>query len=208
MSERDNTVGNEGRRNFLIASTSVVSGIGVAFAAVPFLASWQPSARAKASGAPVKIDLDKLQPGQMAVIEWRGKPVYIVHRTEQQLAELSSSSIRNKLSDPDSEHPQQPQYIAGDARALRPKFLVLIGLCTHLGCAPKFRPQTASEDLGKDWTGGFFCPCHGSRFDLSGRVWSGMPASPTNLEIPPYSFEDGNLLVVGIDPTDDVGAKS
>jgi ubiquinol-cytochrome c reductase iron-sulfur subunit len=165
--------------------------------AVPFLGSWNPSAKAKAAGAPVKADIGKLEPGQMVVVEWRGKPVYVMNRTESQLADLTA--LNDKLKDPESLISQQPDYIHGIDRALRPELLVVIGLCTHLGCAPKFRPEVGATDLGgKDWLGGFFCPCHGSKFDLSGRVYNNVPA-PTNLEVPPYSFEDENILVIGVD---------
>jgi ubiquinol-cytochrome c reductase iron-sulfur subunit len=165
--------------------------------AVPFVGSWNPSAKAKAAGAPVKADISKLEAGQMVVVEWRGKPVYVVHRTESQLERLPE--INNKLKDPDSAISQQPAYITGVDRSIRPEILVIEGLCTHLGCAPKFRPEVGAADLGgADWPGGFFCPCHGSKFDLSGRVFAGVPAS-TNLVVPPYSFEGDNLLVIGVD---------
>jgi ubiquinol-cytochrome c reductase iron-sulfur subunit len=165
--------------------------------AVPFLGSWNPSAKAKAAGAPVKADISKLEPGQMVVVEWRGKPVYVVHRTEAQLAALPD--LADKLKDPDSVISTQPAYIKGIDRSIRPEILVIEGLCTHLGCAPKFRPEVGAADLGgKDWQGGFFCPCHGSKFDLSGRVYAGVPAS-ANLVVPPYSFEGDNVLVIGVD---------
>lgn len=188
---------NVGRRRFLTAATSVVGGAGAVGVAVPFVASWNPSAKAKAAGAPVKYNIGKLEPGQMVVVEWRGKPVYVVHRTESMLESLAS--LNDTLKDPDSAASKQPEYIEGIARALRPEIFVAVGLCTHLGCAPKFRPEVGAADLGGDeWQGGFFCPCHGSKFDLSGRVYSGVPAS-ANLEIPPYSFESDNVLVVGVD---------
>jgi ubiquinol-cytochrome c reductase iron-sulfur subunit len=165
--------------------------------AVPFVGSWNPSAKAKAAGAPVKADISKLEPGQMVVVEWRGKPVYVMHRTETQVADLPK--LDAVLKDPQSEISEQPAYITGEARALRPEILVIVGLCTHLGCAPKFRPEVGAADLGgDDWLGGFFCPCHGSKFDLSGRVYAGVPAS-TNLVVPPYSFEGDNVLVIGVD---------
>ncbi|MDP5063113.1 MAG: ubiquinol-cytochrome c reductase iron-sulfur subunit [Haliea sp.] len=188
---------NTGRRRFLTAATSVVGVAGAVGIAVPFVGSWNPSAKAKAAGAPVKADISKLEPGQMVVVEWRGKPVYVVHRTEAQLASLDL--LTGELKDPESLVSSQPDYIEGAARALRPEMLVVEGLCTHLGCAPKFRPEVGAADLGGDaWLGGFFCPCHGSKFDLSGRVYAGVPAS-TNLVVPPYSYETESVLVIGVD---------
>jgi ubiquinol-cytochrome c reductase iron-sulfur subunit len=145
----------------------------------------------------VRADISKLEPGQMVVIEWRGKPVYVLRRTSEQVAGLVQ--LNDDLKDPLSESSSQPDYIGGEARALNEEYLVLVGLCTHLGCAPKFRPEVGAADLGGDeWPGGFFCPCHGSKFDLAGRVYKGVPAS-ANLEIPPYSFESDNVLVIGVD---------
>ena len=188
---------NSGRRKFLTAATSAVGVAGAVGIAVPFVGSWNPSAKAKAAGAPVKADIGKLEPGQMVVVEWRGKPVYVLHRTETQLADLPS--LNDQLKDPDSAISVQPDYITGIDRAIRPEILVVEGLCTHLGCAPKFRPEVGAADLGgDDWLGGFFCPCHGSKFDLSGRVYAGVPAS-ANLVVPPYSFEGDNVLVIGVD---------
>jgi ubiquinol-cytochrome c reductase iron-sulfur subunit len=188
---------NTGRRRFLVAATSAVGAAGAVGIAIPFVGSWNPSARAKAAGAPVKADIGKLEPGQMVVVAWRGKPVYVVNRTEEMLDNLPK--LTDELKDPDSKISVQPDYIEGIDRAIRPALLVVVGLCTHLGCAPKFRPEVGAADLGGDeWLGGFFCPCHGSKFDLSGRVYSGVPAS-TNLEVPPYSFEGENVLVIGID---------
>ena len=185
------------RRRFLTAATSAVGVGGVAGVAVPFLGSWNPSEKAKAAGAPVRADISKLEPGQMVVIEWRGKPVYVLRRTPEQVASLASLNGDHK--DPQSEASAQPEYIAGDGRAIDDEFLVMVGLCTHLGCAPKFRPEVGAADMGGDeWLGGFFCPCHGSKFDLAGRVYKGVPAS-SNLEIPPYSYESGGVLVIGVD---------
>jgi len=184
------------RRRFLTVATSAVGAAGAVGIAVPFLGSWNPSAKAKAAGAPVKADVGKLEPGQMVVIEWRGQPVYIVHRTAEMLEALPS--VDGQLKDPDSAISEQPSYITDNARALRPELLVIVGICTHLGCAPKFRPEVAPADLGSDWVGGFFCPCHGSKFDLSGRVYSGVPAS-ANLVVPPYSYESENVVVIGVD---------
>ena len=188
---------NSGRRKFLTAATSVVGVAGAVGIAVPFVGSWNPSARAKAAGAPVKADVSKLEPGQMVVVEWRGKPVYVVNRTDAQLEELPN--LNGLLKDPDSLISEQPAYIKGIDRSIQPNLLVVVGLCTHLGCAPKFRPEVGAADLGgKDWQGGFFCPCHGSKFDLSGRVYSGVPAS-SNLVVPPYTFEGDDVLVIGVD---------
>jgi ubiquinol-cytochrome c reductase iron-sulfur subunit len=188
---------NTGRRRFLTAATSAVGVAGAVGIAIPFVGSWNPSAKAKAAGAPVKADIGKVEPGQMVVVEWRGKPVYVMNRTETQLADLPL--LNDRLKDPESLISKQPAYIHGIDRALRPALLVVVGLCTHLGCAPKFRPEVGAADLGgADWLGGFFCPCHGSKFDLSGRVYAGVPAS-ANLEVPPYSFEGDNILVIGVD---------
>ena len=187
---------NAGRRRFLTAATSAVGVAGAVGVAVPFLGSWNPSAKAKAAGAPVKADIGKLEPGQMVVVEWRGKPVYVLHRTEEQVADLER--LNDQLKDPDSQISIQPEYIQGTERSIRPEILVVEGLCTHLGCAPKFRPEVGATEFTSDWEGGFFCPCHGSMFDLSGRVYSGVPASQ-NLIVPPYSFEDENVLVIGVD---------
>ena len=188
---------NSGRRKFLTAATSVVGVAGAVGIAVPFVGSWNPSAKAKAAGAPVKADIGNLEPGQMVVVEWRGKPVYVLHRTEDQIADLPQ--LNGDLKDPDSQISDQPAYITGIDRSIRPDILVVVGLCTHLGCAPKFRPEVGAADLGGDeWLGGFFCPCHGSKFDLSGRVYSGVPAS-ANLVVPPYSFEGDSVLVIGVD---------
>ena len=191
---------NESRRKFLLGATSVVGGAGVVGAAVPFVASWQPSAKAKAAGAPVKVNISKLEPGARMVVEWRGKPVYIVRRTEESLAAINALDT-DILRDADSVEAKQPAYVDGSARTLSGKeeYLILVGLCTHLGCAPLYRPDVGAADLGGDaWLGGFFCPCHGSKFDLSGRVFAGVPA-PKNLELPPHSYESDSVVVIGID---------
>ena len=191
---------NHSRRKFLLGATSVVGGVGVVGAAIPFVSSWQPSAKAKAAGAPVKVNISKLEVGARLVVEWRGKPVYIVRRDAESLAAISSIGA-DILADADSESANQPGYVAGDARTLvgKEEFLILVGLCTHLGCAPMYRPDVGAVDLGGDaWLGGFFCPCHGSKFDLSGRVFAGVPA-PTNLEVPPHMYESDDVVVIGID---------
>jgi|TARA_B110000305_G_scaffold20843_1_gene19172 ubiquinol-cytochrome c reductase iron-sulfur subunit len=191
---------NHSRRKFLLGATSVVGGAGVVGAAIPFVSSWQPSAKAKAAGAPVKVNISKLEIGARLVVEWRGKPVYIVRRNAESLAMISSIG-EGVLADADSESAKQPGYVAGDARTLAGKeeYLILVGLCTHLGCAPMYRPDVGAVDLGGDaWLGGFFCPCHGSKFDLSGRVFAGVPA-PTNLEVPPHMYESDDVVIIGID---------
>jgi ubiquinol-cytochrome c reductase iron-sulfur subunit len=192
---------NQSRRKFLLGATGVVGGAGVVGAAVPFVASWQPSAKAKAAGAPVKVNISKLESGGRLVVEWRGKPVYIVRRTPESLADIEQIQA-NDLKDANSEIAKQPEYVLGSARTQQGKedILVLVGLCTHLGCAPIYRPDVGAADLGGDsWLGGFFCPCHGSTFDLSGRVFAGKPA-PTNLEIPPHSYDSDDVLIIGVDP--------
>ena len=191
---------NESRRKFLLGATSVVGGAGVVGAAVPFVASWQPSAKAKAAGAPVKVNISKLEVGARMVVEWRGKPVYIVRRTAEALAAISEIGD-DILRDVDSQEASQPAYVNGSARTLAGKeeYLILVGLCTHLGCAPLYRPDVGAADLGGDsWLGGFFCPCHGSKFDLSGRVYAGVPA-PKNLEVPPHMYESDNIVSIGVD---------
>jgi ubiquinol-cytochrome c reductase iron-sulfur subunit len=191
---------NQSRRNFLLGATSVVGGAGVVGAAIPFVSSWQPSAKAKAAGAPVKVNISKLEVGGRLVVEWRGKPVYIVRRNAESLAAINAIDA-SILRDAGSEAASQPEYVAGSARTLAGKeeFLILVGLCTHLGCAPIYRPDVGAVDLGGDsWLGGFFCPCHGSKFDLSGRVFAGVPA-PTNLEVPPHSYESDDVVIIGID---------
>ncbi|GAA5317375.1 MAG: ubiquinol-cytochrome c reductase iron-sulfur subunit [Candidatus Pelagadaptatus aseana] len=190
---------NTGRRRFLTAATSVVGAAGAVGAAVPFIGSWNPSAKAKAAGAPVKANLSKIEPGQMIIVEWRGKPVYVVRRTPEILANLEK--LNDQLRDPESVEPQQPEYVKGIARSIEGKeeFLVLLGLCTHLGCAPMYRPEVGAADLGGDsWLGGFFCPCHGSKFDLAGRVMKGVPA-PINLEVPPHRYESDSVITIGLD---------
>ena len=191
---------NESRRKFLLGATSVIGGAGVVGAAVPFVASWQPSAKAKAAGAPVKVNISKLEVGGRMVVEWRGKPVYIVRRNAESLAAINAIDT-SILRDADSVSASQPDYVAGSARTLvgKEEYLILVGLCTHLGCAPIYRPDVGAVDLGGDsWLGGFFCPCHGSKFDLSGRVFAGVPA-PTNLEVPPHVYESDDVVVIGID---------
>ncbi|NIR28624.1 MAG: ubiquinol-cytochrome c reductase iron-sulfur subunit [Gammaproteobacteria bacterium] len=195
---------NEGvdrrRRRFLTAATSVVGAVGAAFVAVPFVASWQPSARARAIGAPIEVDISKLEPGQRLIEKWRGKPVWILRRTEGQLATLNQ--VEDRLRDPNSEViSQQPSYAQNEYRSIEPDLFVVIGICTHLGCSPLYlrSDEGATHGLGAEWPGGFFCPCHGSLFDISGRVFQGVPA-PTNLEVPPYHYLSHNVIEVGVGP--------
>ncbi|HHF7372768.1 ubiquinol-cytochrome c reductase iron-sulfur subunit [Legionella bozemanae] len=189
-----NDLVDEDRRRFLLTTTCVLGGIGALCALTPFVVSWLPSAKAQAEGAPVQVDLSKLEPGNMAVVEWRGKPVWIIRRTEEMLQRLTAYSSR--LRDPNSLTRQQPSYAKNQHRSINPEYLVLIGICTHLGCSPKYKPHLG--DLGPDWPGGFFCPCHGSTFDLSGRVFKDVPA-PINMEVPPYYFIDKQTIVIGED---------
>jgi ubiquinol-cytochrome c reductase iron-sulfur subunit len=185
-----------GRRRFLTAATTVVGGVGAAATVWPFIATFQPSAKARAAGAPVEVDVSKMEPGQRLTVEWRGKPVWIVRRTDEMLANLEA--IKGDLRDPASEKEQQPEYAQNETRAIKPEYLVVIGICTHLGCSPTFRPEVAAADLGEDWKGGFFCPCHGSKFDLAGRVYAGVPA-PLNLVIPPHSYVSDSRVLIGVD---------
>jgi ubiquinol-cytochrome c reductase iron-sulfur subunit len=189
---------NTTRRRFLATATSVVGAGGVVGVAVPFVGSWNPSAKAKAAGAPVKFDVSKLEVGQMAVVEWRGKPVYVMRRSESDLASLEG--LDSHLKDPASSTSDQPAYVSGRERAIRQDIMVMVGLCTHLGCAPKFKPEVGSVPTpdGSEWIGGFFCPCHGSMFDLAGRVYKGVPASE-NLVVPPYMYESDGVIVIGVD---------
>jgi len=193
----DNGV-NKGRRRFLVGATSVVGAVGAVGVAVPFVASWQPSAKARAAGAPVRADVSKLEVGQRMTVEWRGKPVWIINRSTEMI-DRTEALDTNRLADPDSSVPQQPAYVTGTLRSVKREIGVLIGICTHLGCSPLYRPEPDAEGVGVDnWPGGFFCPCHGSRFDLAGRVFTGVPA-PTNLEVPPYRFENDDFIIVGED---------
>jgi len=186
------------RRKFLTAATSATAAVGVVFAASPFIASWQPSERARALGAPVTVDLSKLEVGQMITPMWRRQPIYIFRRPPELVAQLAAHDGR--LKDPKSADSEQPAYAMNERRSRRDDIAVLIGVCTHLGCLPKQRFEPGDAQLGTDWPGGFLCPCHGSRFDLAGRVFSGSPAS-VNLRIPPYSFPDENTLIIGEDGT-------
>lgn len=185
------------RRKFLIGITSAVSGVGATAFVTPFLLSMSPSARALAAGAPVEVNLSKIAEGQLLTTVWRGKPVWIVHRTDSMLEALAGND--SSLRDPASTvTEQQPSYAQNPYRSREPKYAVLIGICTHLGCSPSYRPELAPADLGTDWKGGWYCPCHGSRFDLAGRVYKNVPAA-TNLVVPPYYFINEITLLIGED---------
>ena len=186
---------DERKRRFLIAATAVVGGVGSAAVAVPLIWSMWPSARAKAAGAPVEVDLSRIEPGMQLTVEWRGAPVWVLHRTPEMIERLTKSNA--PLADPQSDDSRQPDYAKNPLRSRDPKYLVVKGVCTHLGCSPTLRKEIGAADLGADWPGGYFCPCHQSKFDLSARVFKGMPA-PKNLEVPTYSIA-GAMLVIGDD---------
>jgi ubiquinol-cytochrome c reductase iron-sulfur subunit len=201
MANQGDSPVNEGRRRFLTATTAVVGAVGAGFAAVPFIKSWNPSAKAKLAGAPVTADISALADGQRLVFEWRGQPIWIVKRTKQMLDLLPSLDPR--LRDPKSTNSdQQPDYVLkGDYhyRSIKPQISVLVGICTHLGCAPEMVAEIRPEPFDPDWKGGYFCPCHKSRYDMSGRVFDGVPA-PFNLLVPPHHYENDNTIVIGVDP--------
>lgn len=195
---------NLGRRRFLTATTAVVGAVGAGFAAVPFIKSWNPSARAKLAGAPVIADITELQEGQRLVFEWRGQPIWIVKRTKAMLDVLPT--LDGRLRDPESQNlDQQPAYIKGEPRSIKPEISVLVGLCTHLGCSPEMVAEIKPAPFDPEWKGGYFCPCHKSRFDMAGRVFQGVPA-PTNLLVPPHHYQDDNTIVIGVDPSNTTGA--
>jgi ubiquinol-cytochrome c reductase iron-sulfur subunit len=200
MEDIDKKNGMTGRRRFLITATSVAGGIASVAWATPFILSMMPSERAKAAGAPVEVDISKLEPGMLLLVEWRGKVVWILSRTPEMLATLTT--LDAKLSDPNSEREQQPEYAQNLTRSIRPEILVTTGVCTHLGCSPVYRKEIAPADLGPDWLGGFFCPCHGSKFDLAGRVYKNVPA-PTNLLVPPHIYLSDNVLLIGSESKED-----
>lgn len=187
---------NVGRRRFLVAATSVVGAAGAVGAAIPFVGSWAPSAKARAAGAPVRVNIGKIEVGQQIVAEWRGQPVFILHRGDEILGNLEK--VEPRVADPNSEESAQPEYVNPKLRSIKPEILVVVGLCTHLGCAPSFRPEVAPADLGGDWLGGYFCPCHGSRYDLAGRVYRAQPA-PLNLPVPPHMYESDSVIIIGVD---------
>jgi len=183
------------RRNLVVA-TSVIGGAATAGAAVPFVASMLPSERAKAAGAPVEIDISKLAPGELGIFEWRGKPVWVMKRTKQMLEDIKKDN--SVVADPKSDVPQQPDYARNEYRSIKPELMVLVGVCTHLGCSPQKKSAEDKGEMGEAWNGGFYCPCHGSKFDYAGRVYKGVPA-PTNLVVPPYEFLSDSTLIIGKD---------
>jgi ubiquinol-cytochrome c reductase iron-sulfur subunit len=187
---------DQGKRRFLIGATSVVGGVGAVAVATPFVMSMFPSERARAAGAPVDVDIAKIEPGQKIDIEWRGKVVWIINRTKPMLESLPN--LDPKLADPNSNDSQQPPYAKNEHRSIKDNVLVMVGICTHLGCSPTYRPDVAPADLGPDWLGGFFCPCHQSKFDLAGRVYKGVPA-PTNLPVPPHRYVTDTRIIIGDD---------
>ena len=184
------------RRHFLTVATAVTGGAGVIATAVPFIASFKPSARAQALGAPIEVDVSKLEVGALLKVEWRGHPIYILHRSEEMIASLGKDT--SLLRDPMSKDSEQPSYATNEQRSIKPAYLVLEGVCTHLGCAPMPRFEVAPADLGPQWPGGFLCPCHGSKFDLAGRVFAGVPA-PANLTVPPYRYINDSTILIGSD---------
>lgn len=187
---------NPGRRRFLTGSAIAVGAVGAGFATVPFLSSFEPSARAEAAGAPVDVNIGKLAEGQMVTVAWRGQPIYVVHRTDKMIEALPS--LDSQLLDPDSAvATQQPKFADNFYRSRKKNIFVVVGICTHLGCAPTYRPEVAPKDLGPDWKGGFFCPCHGSKYDLAGRVYKSMPA-PLNLLVPDYIFATDDIVRIGV----------
>ncbi|MCH7507626.1 MAG: ubiquinol-cytochrome c reductase iron-sulfur subunit [Proteobacteria bacterium] len=185
---------NKGRRRFLVATTAVVGAVGAGFATVPFIQSWQPSAKAQSLGAPVQVDMNRLEPGQLLKVQWRGQTIGILRRTPESLRLLSE--VTPDLRDPQSLESEQPSFAQNETRALKDEYLVVNMHCTHLGCVPQMVPQVGPQPFQENWKGGFFCPCHKSKFDLAGRVYKGVPA-PTNLKIPPYGFLDNRTLLIG-----------
>jgi ubiquinol-cytochrome c reductase iron-sulfur subunit len=197
MSDSDSNTVDVKRRRMLIASTAVIGAVGTVGFAAPLAISWMPSERAKAAGAPVEVNSSKVEPGQQITVIWRGKPIWLVRRTEKMLKDLPSNE--GLLKDPESlTETQQPSYAKNQGRSRKSEMLVLIGICTHLGCSPTYRPELAPADLGADWKGGWYCPCHGSRFDLAGRVYKNVPA-PTNLVVPPHFYKSDDLILIGED---------
>jgi len=188
---------NKERRRFLVATTSAVGAVGVGLAAIPFLKSWEPSAKAQAVGAPVEVNVAKLEVGQLLKVQWRGQTVGILRRDQQMIDELPS--LDDRLRDPESLESEQPSFAGNEDRSLKPEFLVVNMHCTHLGCIPQLIPQVGAQPFDADWKGGFYCPCHKSKFDMAGRVYQGVPA-PTNLRIPPYSYIDDHTIMIGVNP--------
>lgn len=186
----------DAKRRNLIVATAVVGGAAGAGAAVPFVASWFPSERAKAAGAPIEVDISKLAPGELGIFEWRGQPVWVFKRSKGMLESIRESD--SKVADPKSEVPQQPPYAKNEFRSIKEDVMVVVGVCTHLGCSPKEKTAADKAEMGADWLGGFYCPCHGSKFDFAGRVYKGVPA-PTNLVVPPYTYLSDNKILIGDD---------
>jgi ubiquinol-cytochrome c reductase iron-sulfur subunit len=196
----NDAVVDKGRRRFLTATTAVVGGAGVVAAAIPFIKSWEPSAAAKSAGAPVEADIGKIEPGQKVTFAWRGLPVFVVNRTKAQLDSLAQ--VDSELKDPKSDNAdQQPEYAKNEYRSIKPEWLVVTGICTHLGCVPDFFPDLKPEPFDPNWKGGFYCPCHKSRYDMAGRVYDGVPA-PANLAVPPYRFLDDSRIMIGVNPVE------
>ena len=193
------TTAEPNRRDFLFLATGAVAAVGAAFTAWPFIDQMNPDAATLAAAGPIDVDLSKVAPGQQILVLWRSKPIFIVNRTKDLLKSLQEPSLVNRLSDPDSQVNQQPDYAENWHRSIKPEYAVLVGICTHLGCIPKFFPEPSSNEPVADWPGGYFCPCHGSKYDLAGRVWSGVPA-PYNLPVPPYRFVNDKTLRVGENP--------
>jgi len=194
-----NDVVDHRRRRFLTVTTAVVGLGGVGTAIAPFIKSWQPSARSQAAGAPVTVDIGKIKPGQKVDYGWRGVPVCVINRTDAQVATLSTKDVRSRLRDPDSKADQQPAYCENDTRSIKPQWLVMTLICTHLGCVPDYKPKIGPEPFDPDWKSGFLCPCHKSRYDIAGRVYQGVPA-PLNMVVPPYHFVDDTHVQIGVDP--------
>jgi ubiquinol-cytochrome c reductase iron-sulfur subunit len=194
---RDNV--DEKRRRLLLVGTSAAGAVAAAGVAAPFVASWFPSARALAAGAPVEVPIDKIEPGQQITIEWRGKPVWVLRRTPEMVDIIKKNATADFLVDPESKGSRQPAYVKGPERSIKPEVFVAEGVCTHLGCSPTLKKEIgAASDMGADWPGGYYCPCHNSRFDLAARVFKGSPA-PSNLTVPPHRYASDAVLVVGED---------
>jgi len=187
------------RRDFLYVATGAVAAAGAALAAWPFIDQMEPAPSVLAAGGPLTVDLSSLEPGQQIVVSWRSRPIFIVHRTQAILARLRQPSLLDRLRDPHSQEMQQPDYAENWSRSIKPEYLVLVGICTHLGCIPQFHPQVGDAALGASWPGGYFCPCHGSKYDMAGRVFDGVPA-PLNLPVPPYHFASDTSLILGENP--------
>lgn len=187
---------NESRRHFLTVATVVAGAVGVVAAAVPFVSSMEPSARAKALGGPTDIDISKIEEGGQVKAKWRGKPTWVVQRPAAAIAGLAK--VDDRLRDPASKEDQQPKYCKNENRSIKPELFVVVGICTHLGCSPQYKPQPNDPEVGMDWPGGFFCPCHGSKYDLAGRVFKGVPA-PLNLQVPPHKYMSDTVIRIGED---------